>query len=145
MKLIGDGGGGRKVLVGVKLDPRSRELLTWALVKVAEPGDLVIALHVLDTVIGLSLSLSMSIVFYFVVSVMNVVLNLECEFLCVEGTSSLLSLVKTFDSVLAVYEGFCNLKQVRFVSFLLIHYFYFFSSLFLTLLFGCEKTRENNL
>ncbi|RDY10654.1 Receptor-like cytosolic serine/threonine-protein kinase RBK2, partial [Mucuna pruriens] len=80
MKLIGDGAGGRKVLVGVKLDPRSRELLTWALVKVAEPGDLVIALHVLDTI--------------------------------TEGTSSLLSLVKTFDSVLAVYEGFCNLKQV---------------------------------
>ncbi|CAJ1974808.1 unnamed protein product [Sphenostylis stenocarpa] len=80
MKLIGDGAGGRKVLVGVKLDPRSRELLTWALVKVAEPGDLVIALHVLDSI--------------------------------TEGTASLLSLVKTFDSVLAVYEGFCNLKQV---------------------------------
>lgn len=80
MKLIGDGAGGRKVLVGVKLDPRSRELLTWALVKVAEPGDVVIALHVLDTI--------------------------------TEGTASLLSLVKTFDSVLAVYEGFCNLKQV---------------------------------
>jgi hypothetical protein len=70
---------------------------------------------------------------------MNVVLNLECEFLCVEGTSSLLSLVKTFDSVLAVYEGFCNLKQVRFVSFLLIHYFYFFSSLFLTLFLDARK------
>lgn len=57
MKLIGDGGagGGRKVLVGVKLDPRSRELLTWALVKVAQPGDLVIALHVLDTITGISL------------------------------------------------------------------------------------------
>ncbi|KAK7410910.1 hypothetical protein VNO78_02124 [Psophocarpus tetragonolobus] len=80
MKLLGDGAGGRKVIVGVKLDPRSRELLTWALVKVAEPGDLVIALHVLDTI--------------------------------TEGTASLLSLVKTFDSVLAVYEGFCNLKQV---------------------------------
>jgi hypothetical protein len=74
---------------------------------------------------------------------MNVVLNLECDFLCVEGTSSLLSLVKTFDSVLAVYEGFCNLKQARFASFHLL--FLFFSSLFLTLLFGCEKTRENNL
>lgn len=112
MKLIDDGAGGRKVLVGVKLDPRSRELLTWALVKVAEPGDLVIALHVLDTVTGLSLflvlSLSISIAF-----VETVVLNIECECLCVEGTSSLLSLVKTFDSVLAVYEGFCNLKQVR--------------------------------
>ena len=28
--------------------------------------------------------------------------------------SSLLSLVKAFDSVLAVYDGFCNLKQVLF-------------------------------
>lgn len=38
---------GRSVLVGMKLDSHSRELLTWALVKVAQPGDLVIALHVL--------------------------------------------------------------------------------------------------
>ena len=37
----------RTVLVGMKLDSHSRELLTWALVKVAQPGDLVIALHVL--------------------------------------------------------------------------------------------------
>lgn len=40
-------GGGRTVVVGVKLDTHSRELLTWALVKVAQPGDTVIALHVL--------------------------------------------------------------------------------------------------
>lgn len=40
-------GGGRTVVVGVKLDMHSRELLTWALVKVAQPGDTVIALHVL--------------------------------------------------------------------------------------------------
>lgn len=33
------------------------------------------------------------------------------------GKSSLLSLVKAFDSVLAVYEGFCNLKQVTFSKF----------------------------
>ncbi|KAK6140402.1 hypothetical protein DH2020_025859 [Rehmannia glutinosa] len=76
----GEGGvGGAVVVVGVKLDSRSRELLTWALVKVAQSGDRVIALHVLDP-------------------------NAE--------KSSLLSLVKTFDSVLAAYEGFCNLKQV---------------------------------
>lgn len=43
------GGGGRKVVVGVKLDSQSRELLTWALVKVAEPGDTVVALHVLGS------------------------------------------------------------------------------------------------
>lgn len=40
-------GCGRTILVGVKLDAPSRELLTWALVKVAEPGDTVIALHIL--------------------------------------------------------------------------------------------------
>ena len=39
--------GGRTVVVGVRLDAPSRELLTWALVKVARPGDVVIALHVL--------------------------------------------------------------------------------------------------
>ncbi|XP_030455174.2 protein kinase STUNTED isoform X2 [Syzygium oleosum] len=76
--------GDRTVVVGVKLDPQSRELLTWALVKVAEPGDRVVALHVLGS---------------------NEIVDRD-------GKSSLLSLVKAFDSVLAVYEGFCNLKQV---------------------------------
>ncbi|KAH9691396.1 protein kinase domain-containing protein [Citrus sinensis] len=77
-------GAGRTVVVGVKLDTHSRELLTWALVKVAQPGDTVIALHVLAN---------------------NAIVDRD-------GKSSLLSLVKAFDSVLAVYEGFCNLKQV---------------------------------
>ncbi|GFZ09828.1 kinase with adenine nucleotide alpha hydrolases-like domain-containing protein [Actinidia rufa] len=76
--------GCRTVVVGVKLDSHSRELLTWALVKVAQPGDRVIALHVLG----------------------------NNEIVDRDGKSSLLSLVKAFDSVLAVYEGFCNLKQV---------------------------------
>ncbi|PIN17300.1 Serine/threonine protein kinase [Handroanthus impetiginosus] len=74
-----EGGGGAVVVVGVKLDSRSRELLTWALVKVAQSGDRVIALHILDP-------------------------NTD--------KSTLLALVKTFDSLLAAYEGFCNLKQV---------------------------------
>ncbi|CAA0829081.1 Protein kinase protein with adenine nucleotide alpha hydrolases-like domain [Striga hermonthica] len=73
------GGAAAVVVVGVKLDCRSRELLTWALVKVAQCGDCVIALHILDP-------------------------NAD--------KSTLLSLVKNFDSVLAAYEGFCNLKQV---------------------------------
>nr|DAD24729.1 TPA_asm: hypothetical protein HUJ06_026193 [Nelumbo nucifera] len=80
----GDGGDCPTVVVGMKLDQQSRELLTWALVKVAQPGDRVIALHVLS----------------------------NTEILDKDGKSSLLSLVKAFDSVLAVYEGFCNLKQV---------------------------------
>jgi len=44
---IRGGSGGRTVVVGVKMDSPSKELLTWALVKVAQPGDTVIALHVL--------------------------------------------------------------------------------------------------
>ncbi|XP_039033232.1 probable receptor-like serine/threonine-protein kinase At5g57670 [Hibiscus syriacus] len=80
----GGGGGGGMVVVGVKFDSPSRELLTWALVKVAQPGDCVIALHVLG----------------------------NNEIVDRDGKSSLLSLVKAFDSILAVYEGFCNLKQV---------------------------------
>ncbi|XP_068652126.1 protein kinase STUNTED-like isoform X2 [Aristolochia californica] len=74
----------RTLVVGVKLDQPSKELLTWALVKVSEPGDRVIALHVLDT----------------------------DDLFDRNGQSSLISMVKAFDSVLAVYEGFCNLKQV---------------------------------
>ena len=44
--------GGAVVVVGVKVDTRSKELLTWALVKVAQTGDRVIALHVLNPNVG---------------------------------------------------------------------------------------------
>ncbi|KAM0042190.1 putative protein kinase RLK-Pelle-RLCK-VI family [Helianthus debilis subsp. tardiflorus] len=76
--------GGRTVVVGVKLDEQSRELLTWTLVTQAQAGDRVVAVHIVTN---------------------NEIVDLE-------GKSSLLSLVNSFDSVLAVYEGFCNLKQV---------------------------------
>ncbi|KAF9676164.1 hypothetical protein SADUNF_Sadunf09G0109900 [Salix dunnii] len=36
----------RNVIVGIRIDNHSRELLSWAIVKVAEPGDCVIAVHV---------------------------------------------------------------------------------------------------
>ncbi|KAF3434709.1 hypothetical protein FNV43_RR21794 [Rhamnella rubrinervis] len=36
----------KTVLVGIRIDSHSREVLGWALVKVAEPGDSVIAIHV---------------------------------------------------------------------------------------------------
>ncbi|XP_054788458.1 protein kinase STUNTED-like [Prosopis cineraria] len=76
--------GSRTVVVAMKLDSASKELLTWALVKVAQPGDVVVALNVLGN---------------------NQIVDRD-------GKLSLLSLVNAFDSVLAVYEGFCNLKQV---------------------------------
>lgn len=80
-------GEGKTVVVGMKMDAESRELLTWALVKVASPGDRVVAIHVLppDAVVS----------------------NPDAN-----SPSTLLSFVKTFDSVLSVYEGFCNLKQI---------------------------------
>ncbi|KAK6916722.1 Protein kinase domain [Dillenia turbinata] len=34
------------VVVGIRVDSQSRELISWALVKVADPGDLVFAVHV---------------------------------------------------------------------------------------------------
>ncbi|KEH40498.1 putative protein kinase RLK-Pelle-RLCK-VI family [Medicago truncatula] len=78
--------GGRTVVVGVKMESNSHstELLTWSLVNVAQPGDLILALHVLR----------------------------NDEIVNRDGKSSLFSLVKAFDSVLSGYEGFCNLKQV---------------------------------
>jgi hypothetical protein len=36
----------KNVLVSIQMDSRSRELLSWALVKVADPGDCVVAVHV---------------------------------------------------------------------------------------------------
>lgn len=36
----------KNVVVGVRIDGRSRELINWALVKVAEPGDCVVAVRV---------------------------------------------------------------------------------------------------
>ncbi|XWS62642.1 hypothetical protein CRYUN_Cryun06bG0028200 [Craigia yunnanensis] len=36
----------KNVLVGIRIDRQSRDLLSWALVKVAEPGDCVVAVHV---------------------------------------------------------------------------------------------------
>uniref|UniRef100_A0A1D1XSR4 Receptor-like cytosolic serine/threonine-protein kinase RBK2 n=1 Tax=Anthurium amnicola TaxID=1678845 RepID=A0A1D1XSR4_9ARAE len=84
---------GKTVVVGVRMDAQSRELLTWALVKVAEPGDRVVALHILPS---------------------GAAAAADCS--DADGnpasSSSLVSLIKSFDSVLAVYEGFCNLKQI---------------------------------
>ena len=36
----------RSVVVGIGFDGHTRELLDWAVVKVADPGDCVVALHI---------------------------------------------------------------------------------------------------
>nr|VDC95338.1 unnamed protein product [Brassica oleracea] len=79
-----DAEGSALVIIGVKPDEWSREVLTWSLVNVARPGDRIVALHVLDY--------------------------------SLEGSTSLVSLVRTFDTMLGVYESFCNLKQACFVD-----------------------------
>lgn len=58
----------------------------------------------------------------------------------VESTGSLLSLVKTFDSMLSVYEGFCNLKQVP-----IFKIFYFVSLIFLVNIFHFRLVRSCKL
>uniref|UniRef100_A0A1J3GB74 Proline-rich receptor-like protein kinase PERK13 n=1 Tax=Noccaea caerulescens TaxID=107243 RepID=A0A1J3GB74_NOCCA len=77
---VADVEGSALLIVGVKPDEWSREVLTWSLVNVARPGDRIVALHVLDY--------------------------------SLEGSTSLISLVRSFDTMLGVYESFCNLKQV---------------------------------
>lgn len=77
------GASGRTVAVGIRWDAASRELLTWALVKVANAGDRVVALHVAAGGGG------------------GAVLE--------ERRKAADSLA----SVLAVYDGFCNLKQIN--------------------------------
>lgn len=39
-------GGGRRLLVGMKLNTSCREMLTWTIAKLAQPGDHILALHV---------------------------------------------------------------------------------------------------
>lgn len=76
---------GNSVLVGLKLGAGSYELLTWALVKVAQPADQVIALHVVTAKSELSPN----------------------------GQSNTnQQIVSAFNSAVEVYEGFCSLKQV---------------------------------
>lgn len=38
--------GKKRVIVGIRLDGYAKELLDWAVVKVADPGDSVLAIHV---------------------------------------------------------------------------------------------------
>jgi len=61
------GSGGRTVVVGVKMESNSHstELLTWSLVNVAQPGDLILALHVLRND-GTNFKLNAIFYFFFV-------------------------------------------------------------------------------
>ncbi|KAM3311678.1 hypothetical protein ACQJBY_031982 [Aegilops geniculata] len=77
------GASGRTVAVGIRWDAASRELLTWALVKVANAGDRVVALHVAAAGGGGA------------------------------GLEERRKAADSLATVLAVYDGFCNLKQIN--------------------------------
>ncbi|TVU26269.1 hypothetical protein EJB05_28807 [Eragrostis curvula] len=82
-------GSGRTVVVGIRRDAASRELLTWALVKVANAGDRVFALHV---------------------AALHVAAAADGLLMGVDERSRA---ADSLASVLAVYDGFCNLKQIN--------------------------------
>ncbi|CAL4981961.1 unnamed protein product [Urochloa decumbens] len=82
-------GGGRTVVVGIRRDAASRELLTWALVKVANAGDRVVALHV---------------------AAQHVAAAADGLLMGIDERSRA---ADSLASVLAVYNGFCNLKQIN--------------------------------
>lgn len=77
----------KTIVVGVRMDQQSKELLTWALVKIAQPGDQVVALHILPSSSSSSTAAS-------------------------DGNSLPSTIDNQLESMLAVYEGFCNLKQI---------------------------------
>lgn len=77
------------VVVGLKLKPASRELLTWALAKFTTPGDHVVALHIAMQ----PQSPSSSSVAYVQPAAHRKVDSI-------------------FDSVIGVYDGFCRVKQI---------------------------------
>ncbi|XP_039823712.1 G-type lectin S-receptor-like serine/threonine-protein kinase LECRK1 isoform X2 [Panicum virgatum] len=85
----GGGGGGRTVVVGIRRDAASRELLTWALVKVANAGDRVVALHVAAQHVAAAAD--------------GLLMGLDERSRAADSLSS----------VLAIYDGFCNLKQIN--------------------------------
>ncbi|GLJ11954.1 hypothetical protein SUGI_0180910 [Cryptomeria japonica] len=78
---------GRTLVVGVKLATASREVLTWTLMKVARPGDHVIAVHAVTS------------------SPNDLVVSRGSQ----KGYQQFAS---NFDAIIGVYETVCNLKEV---------------------------------
>ncbi|XP_068640782.1 protein kinase STUNTED-like [Aristolochia californica] len=78
---------GKSVLVAIRLDNSGHELLNWAFMKVAEPGDRVLVVHVVRPPDG-----------------------------CSREDPSYLSTKKALDGYLIVYDGFCTLKKIDLVG-----------------------------
>ena len=99
----------RYVLVGIRMDSHSRQLLNWALVKVAEPGDCVIAVHVVRSPGKQVHNLTYLHRYLFFDEKYSFFHLLWCYFNA-DYVSKSKPLV---DGYLEVYEGLCNVKKVR--------------------------------
>ncbi|KAJ7547014.1 hypothetical protein O6H91_08G065100 [Diphasiastrum complanatum] len=76
------------LVVGLKLTPESREMLTWIVAKLTQPGDQVIGVHVLHS-------------------------STDADFSGEElDQTTKQQLDNTFEAVLGVYQGLCTLKQL---------------------------------
>ncbi|KAG0613170.1 hypothetical protein M758_6G082100 [Ceratodon purpureus] len=80
--------GGRKLLVGMKLNATCREMLAWTIVELAKPGDHIVAFHVSPFPLH------------------SVATSREYE-------EHFEHLANTLRGFLAVYEGLCLLKQIK--------------------------------
>lgn len=78
---------GRTLVVGVKLATASREVLTWTLMKVARPGDHIIAVHAVTS------------------SPNDLVLSRDLQ-------KNYKQFASNFDAIIGVYETVCSLKEV---------------------------------
>lgn len=85
LELEDERGKGKCIVVAVKVGAHSFELLTWALVKATQPGDHVVALHVIT----------------------------DSELSLKEQRKTNHESADFVNSAVEVYEGFCSLKQVH--------------------------------
>ncbi|KAK8603496.1 hypothetical protein V6N13_085678 [Hibiscus sabdariffa] len=89
----------RNVLVGIRLDGQSRDLLSWALVKVAQPGDCVVALHVAPTFEGTS---------HYPYPKISPTRTLRKR----KSWNSALGDKSLLEAYLEAYEGLCSMKKI---------------------------------
>ncbi|MCO5573815.1 hypothetical protein L7F22_027590 [Adiantum nelumboides] len=89
------------VVVGIKLTPSSRELLTWTLAKFTKPGDEVVAIHIVSKHQFASLSST------------RVDTHLDTHAVAPKTNVSGGEVEGIFDSVIGVYDRFCSVKQIK--------------------------------
>ncbi|CAK9256543.1 unnamed protein product [Sphagnum jensenii] len=77
---------GRKLIVGMCLTPSCREMLTWTIAKIAQPGDHVLVLHVSTTSISGTIQ---------------------------EQEEKLKQLTSSLCGILSLYQGLCKLKNIK--------------------------------